>query len=204
MLSELESGCDKLGLHLNEKQLQSLLLYLETLDKWNKAYNLTGLPTQKRLAEFILDSLAVVPFIQELAILDVGTGAGVPGIPLAIAMPEAKLTLLDSNGKKTRFLLQAKQVLSLDNVEVVNGRVEQFQVDEPFGAITSKAFASLEDFLTITAHLRDSSTTSYALKGSQVAAEITPEIAASFVLNQHELDVPGVDAKRYLLCCKSL
>ena len=124
--AQLEAGCAELGLDLSETQIRQLLDYLALLAKWNKVYNLTALrdPAQM-LSKHLLDSLALIPYLDAESLLDVGTGAGLPGIPVAICRPQMAVTLLDSNAKKTRFLQQVKAELKLSNVTIVHGRVEQ-------------------------------------------------------------------------------
>ena len=145
--AQLEAGCAELGLDLSETQIRQLLDYLALLVKWNKVYNLTALrdPAQM-LSKHLLDSLALIPYLDAESLLDVGTGAGLPGIPVAICRPQMAVTLLDSNAKKTRFLQQVKAELKLSNVTIVHGRVEQ--VDLPKFAInTARAFASVCDII---------------------------------------------------------
>lgn len=140
----LSTGCDALNITLSSAQQQQLLDYVALLAKWNKAYNLTAVrDADEMISRHILDSLAILPYIQGSSLLDVGTGAGLPGIPLAIAMPELAVTLLDSNSKKTRFLQQAKAELSLDNISVVHSRVEDAIFEVPFDVVTARAFAAV-------------------------------------------------------------
>jgi len=125
--SSLQSGLAALELSLNEIQQNQLLAYLSLLEKWNQAYNLSGIRDVSQMVNYhLLDSLAIASFIDGNIILDVGTGAGLPGIPLAISFPEKQFLLLDSNGKKTRFLFQVKTELGLDNVTIFHDRVENF------------------------------------------------------------------------------
>ncbi|TXH66529.1 MAG: 16S rRNA (guanine(527)-N(7))-methyltransferase RsmG, partial [Thiothrix sp.] len=139
-----------LGLALSDQQDQQLQQYLELLQRWNKVYNLTAVRDPEQMLPLHLwDSLSIVPFIQAQTCLDVGSGAGLPGIPLAILRPTQHFTLLDTNGKKTRFIQQAALELGLANVEVVQTRVEQWQPEQKFAAIISRAFASLADFVTV-------------------------------------------------------
>src|SRR5690554_4372643 len=143
---QLHAGAKKLGIELTEAQLEALLAYLQLLIKWNKAYILTAIRQPERMVGLhLLDSLAVHPYVQEATILiEVGRGAGLPGVVLAIMNPDKQFTLLDSNGKKTRFLVQAKIDLKLDNLTVVNSRVEAYQPDVLFDMIISRAFRSEE------------------------------------------------------------
>ena len=150
----LQQGCDDLEVCIAASQRQQLLEYVALLAKWNKAYNLTAVRDEAQMVvRHLLDSLAVVPYLTGKRLIDVGTGAGLPGIPLAILFPEREFHLLDSNGKKTRFLTQVKNELGLTNLQVVNSRVEAFEPGQPFDGITSRAFASLADFTQLTRHL---------------------------------------------------
>lgn len=143
MLEQLQQGCDELELDLSLAQQQQLISYVELLDKWNKVYNLTSVrDPQQMISRHILDSLAILPYLRGATLLDVGTGAGLPGIPLAIVRPELAVTLLDSNAKKTRFLQQAKAELALDNVTVVQARIEQAELPQ-FDMVTARAFAKI-------------------------------------------------------------
>lgn len=157
-----------------EHQLEQLHAYLNLLQKWNRTYNLIGNAETKHIVDWhIIDSLLAIPYINGNRILDVGTGAGLPGIPLAIMLPKHQLTLLDSNGKKTRFVTQAKITLGLANVEVVNERVESYQPAAPFDIIISRAFANLVEMLQLTAHLCAPDGKFMALKGPEVANELS-------------------------------
>ncbi len=192
--AELVRGAQALGVELSEGQQQQLLAYLALLIKWNKAYNLTAVrDPDEMVSRHLLDSLSVVSFVAESGQtwLDVGSGGGMPGVPLAIMFPDRSFTLLDSNGKKTRFLTQVKLELKLANLEVVHSRVEQFQPAEAFDGITSRAFSSLEDFASWTRHLGNTQTRWLAMKGVQ------PD---DFRLDAcHVLKVPGCQGQRHLL-----
>ncbi len=158
---ELSLGARSLGVALSDAQHGQLLAYLALLVKWNKAYNLTAVrDPDEMVSRHLLDSLSVVPFVAAGGArwLDVGSGGGMPGVPLAILFPERQFTLLDSNGKKTRFLTQVKLELKLANLEVIHSRVEQLQPPQPFDGIVSRAFSSLEDFSTWTRHLGNGQT----------------------------------------------
>ncbi len=189
-----------LGIDLTERQQEQLQQYLQLLQRWNKVYNLTAVRDPKQMLPLHLwDSLSVARLVQGDSCLDVGSGAGLPGIPLAVLYPERQFTLLDTNGKKTRFIQQAALELGLKNVQVVQQRVEQWQSDRKFAAIISRAFASLADFVTVSAaHLQDNGVL-YAMKGRYPDSEIA-ELPKGWVLaRSHVLDVPGLDAERHLL-----
>ncbi len=200
--AELVRGALALGVELSEGQQQQLLAYLALLIKWNKAYNLTAVrDPDEMVSRHLLDSLSVVSFVAESGQtwLDVGSGGGMPGVPLAIMFPDRSFTLLDSNGKKTRFLTQVKLELKLANLEVVRSRVEQFQPAEAFDGITSRAFSSLEDFASWTRHLGNTQTRWLAMKGVQPDDELQ-RLPADFRLDAcHVLKVPGCQGQRHLL-----
>ncbi|GFM60833.1 ribosomal RNA small subunit methyltransferase G [Pseudomonas cichorii] len=197
---ELSTGARELGVDLSEKQHGQLLAYLELLIKWNKAYNLTAVRNpDEMVSRHLLDSLSVVPFIEGPRWLDVGSGGGMPGIPLAIMFPEMKVSLLDSNGKKTRFQTQVKLELKLGNLEVIHSRAEAYQPDVPFTGIVSRAFSSLEDFTGWTRHMGDTDTRWLAMKGLHPTDELVA-LPADFHLDSAQaLTVPGCQGQRHLL-----
>ncbi|MCW8825308.1 MAG: 16S rRNA (guanine(527)-N(7))-methyltransferase RsmG [Gammaproteobacteria bacterium] len=205
MISEtLADGVAQLGIDLSEAQQNRLLDYLDLLIKWNRVYNLTAISDhQSGVVRHLLDSLAVAPHIDGEQLLDVGSGGGLPGIPLAICFPEKKFTLLDSNSKKTRFLVQAKGELGLNNLNVVHSRIEEFRPKRPFDTILSRAFASLKDIITLTAHLLDEEGRVVAMKGQIDSAEVA-EIPQSYQIEKMvELSVPGLEQEqRHLLIIK--
>ena len=197
---ELSRGARQLGIDLSDSQHSQLLAYLALLIKWNKAYNLTAVrDPDEMVSRHLLDSLSVVPFIAGDRWLDVGSGGGMPGIPLAILFPEMKVTVLDSNGKKTRFLTQVKLELKLDNLEVIHSRVEAFKPELPFTGIVSRAFSSLEDFTEWTRHLGDTDTRWLAMKGLHPVDELVA-LPTDFHLDSAQaLTVPGCQGQRHLL-----
>nr|WP_155952535.1 16S rRNA (guanine(527)-N(7))-methyltransferase RsmG [Pseudomonas sp. URMO17WK12:I4] len=199
---ELQQGAHELGVDLTEQQQTQLLGYLALLIKWNKAYNLTAVrDPDEMVSRHLLDSLSVVPFVAEAGDnwLDVGSGGGMPGIPLAILFPERRFTLLDSNGKKTRFLTQVKLELKLTNLEVIHSRVEAFTPEQPFNGICSRAFSSLEDFSNWTRHLGDGNTRWLAMKGVHPDDELQALPADFSLTATHVLKVPGCQGQRHLL-----
>ena len=197
---QLEQGLAELGLALPPAAQQKLLAYAALLYKWNRTYSLTALREQdKAVSHHLLDSLAVLPFVPAGTLLDVGSGGGMPGIPLAIACPELRVTLLDSNSKKAAFLKQAAIELALPNISVHCGRVEQYHPQDCFSAITSRAFAELADFVVLTRHLLRSDGCWLALKGlwpHDEIARLPQDVAVAAV---HRLAVPGVDGERHLV-----
>ncbi|AYC34978.1 16S rRNA (guanine(527)-N(7))-methyltransferase RsmG [Pseudomonas cavernae] len=199
---ELAQGARALRVELTAQQHEQLLAYLALLIKWNKAYNLTAVrDPDEMVSRHLLDSLSVVPYVAEGGErwLDVGSGGGMPGVPLAILFPQKHFTLLDSNGKKTRFLTQVKLELKLANLEVVHSRVEAFTPAQPFAGICSRAFSSLADFSSWTRHLGDGETRWLAMKGVQPDDELQA-LPSDFHLQAcHVLKVPGCQGQRHLL-----
>ena len=198
---ELARGADELGVALDADKQRQLLAYLALLIKWNKAYNLTAVrDPDEMVSRHLLDSLSIVPYAEAGDNwLDVGSGGGMPGIPLAILHPHKQVTVLDSNGKKTRFLTQVKLELKLANLEVVHARVEQFQPSTAFDGITSRAFSSLEDFASWTRHLGNAETRWLTMKGVQPDDELQ-RLPEDFRLDAcHVLKVPGCQGQRHLL-----
>ncbi|KAA0873753.1 16S rRNA (guanine(527)-N(7))-methyltransferase RsmG [Nitrincola tapanii] len=198
--AQLAAGISALGLAISAPQQDSLYQYLCLLMKWNQAYNLTAVRDASEMVNrHLLDSLSVLPYVQPQGrLLDVGSGPGLPGIPLAICYPELKVTTLDSNGKKTRFQQQAKFELGLENLEVVQSRVEKL-VREPFDQVISRAFASLEDMLNWSGHLCAPSGVCLAMKGVYPEQELQA-IPQGFALKAcHSLAVPGTPGERHLL-----
>ena len=199
---ELSHGARELGVELSAQQHQQLLAYLALLIKWNKAYNLTAVRNpDEMVSRHLLDSLSVVPYVAEAGDnwLDVGSGGGMPGIPLAILFPERRFTLLDSNGKKTRFLTQVKLELQLANLEVIHSRVEGFTPKIPFSCICSRAFSSLQDFSDWTRHLGDGDTRWLAMKGVHPDDELQALPTDFSLVATHVLKVPGCQGQRHLL-----
>ena len=199
---ELRQGARELGVELSAEQHEQLLAYLALLIKWNKAYNLTAVrDPNEMVSRHLLDSLSVVAHVREAGDnwLDVGSGGGMPGIPLAILFPERQFTLLDSNGKKTRFLTQVKLELKLANLQVIHSRVEEFRPEQPFSGICSRAFSSLEDFSNWTRHLGDGNTQWLAMKGVHPDDELQALPTDFRLTATHVLKVPGCQGQRHLL-----
>ena len=195
-----QQGLAQLDLGLSEEQIAILRLYLQLLQRWNKVYNLTAVRSPEQMLPLHLwDSLSVARHVSGMNCLDVGSGAGLPGIPLAVIYPQRQFTLLDTNGKKARFIQQAVSELGLTNVVVVQQRVEQWQPDVKFAAVISRAFASLADFVTVSAaHLQDQGVL-YAMKGRYPDQEMAELPTGWELVRSHQLDVPGLDAERHLL-----
>lgn len=197
---QLSRGAEQMGIALSEHQAEQLLAYMALLNKWNKAYNLTAVrDPNEMVSRHLLDSLSVLPHVEQGRWLDVGSGGGMPGVILAIMLPDSDFTLLDSNGKKTRFLTQVRLELGLDNMQVVNSRVEAFSPDRPFDGIVSRAFSSLADFTELTRHLSTPQTRWLAMKGLYPQDELQALADDFRVQCSIELSVPGSDASRHLL-----
>jgi len=198
--AQLEQGLSALGIELQVAAQHKLLDYLALLYKWNKTYSLTALREQeKAVSHHLLDSLAILPFVAEGSLLDVGSGGGMPGIPLAIARPDLRVTLLDSNSKKAAFLQQAAIELGLPNISVHGGRVEQYHPESGFALITSRAFSDLADFVACSRHLLAADGRWLAMKGVWPEDEIGRLPEAIAVDAVHRLAVPGVDGERHLV-----
>ncbi len=204
---QLEFGLTQMGLHFSVPIQQKLVHYIQLIARWNKAFNLTAIrDVEEMVSKHLLDSLAVQPYVEGNNILDVGSGAGLPGIPFAITSPDKHFVLLDCNGKKTRFLTQAKIDLKLDNVEVIHQRVEDYQpiVDGHriyFDVITARAYASTADILNSTAHLQSGDTRILVMQG-KLDEHIDGQQYQ--LIESHTLDVYGLDAERHLLEIKKL
>lgn len=201
LAQNLAQGLAELDLALPETTQQKLLDYLALFAKWNKVYNLSAIrEPQEMLVKHLLDSLAVVKYVEADRLLDVGTGGGLPGIPLALAKPEMQISLLDSNAKKTRFLVQAKGQLGLDNVIVVNERVESHLVEPLYDGIISRAFSSIKDMVDLTEHLLAPQGKWWALKSQGLREELEELPAQVGVVQSWNLQVPYLDAARNLVC----
>lgn len=197
---QLERAFEVLNLPKNDQAWSKLAHYLALLQKWNKVYNLTAIRNpEEMLVKHIFDSLAVAPLVSSERLIDVGTGGGLPGIPLAILFPERQIDLLDSNSKKTRFLIQAKAELGLLNTTVYHCRVEEHQPKPLYDGVISRAFASLQDMLNLTEHLLAPSGYWWAMKSQRTQDELEnlPDFAKMTQL--HVLQVPELDAERTLI-----
>nr|WP_154181882.1 MULTISPECIES: 16S rRNA (guanine(527)-N(7))-methyltransferase RsmG [unclassified Enterobacter] len=200
VINKLSSLLNAANISLTDQQKQQLVGYVELLHKWNKAYNLTSVrDPQQMLVRHILDSVVVEPHLQGERFIDVGTGPGLPGIPLAIVRPQSHFTLLDSLGKRVRFLRQVQHELGLTNVTPVQSRVEEFPSEPPFDGVISRAFASLEDMLNWCHHLPSPEGRFYALKGVRPDDEISALPAGFTVEKIQPLQVPELDGERHLV-----
>jgi len=193
----LQQGLQELNIVSDETQLELLLDFIKLLEKWNKAYNLTAVRNREDMARLhILDSLTVLPFIQGKQVADIGTGAGLPGIPLAIFLPDVKFTLIDSNAKKTRFVQQAILELKLKNIKVMHSRVENMKTDSLFSTVIMRAFANLQDIMRLTRHLLDKQGILLAMKGQKPDEELIKIDERYSII---PVNVPGVEAERCVI-----
>ena len=194
-------GLAALGIEVAPAQRARMAAHLELVAKWNRVHNLTAVrETGQMVVLHLLDSLTLAPHLRGArTVLDVGSGAGFPGIPIAIARPDLAVTVLDSSGKKCAFLEQAKAELGLDNLQVACERVEQWQPDGRFDAVVSRAFAELADFVSQARHLVAPGGRMLAMKGVHPFEEIARVPASHRVVEVVELAVPSLDAKRHLV-----
>jgi 16S rRNA (guanine527-N7)-methyltransferase len=196
----LAKGITAMQLSIDEPTRERLLAYGALLMKWNKVYNLTAIRDESAMIDLhLLDSLAVQPYVKVTRIADIGTGGGLPGIPLAICHPDMEVALVETVNKKASFLQQAKIELDLPKLSVHNLRVENLKPPQPFPAVISRAFSSLRDFVTLTDHLVAVDGIWLAMKGVYPEDEIIDLPGGFGVRESHRLAVPGVDAERHLL-----
>jgi 16S rRNA (guanine527-N7)-methyltransferase len=199
LTARLSEAAQEMGIDLDAAQNKCLLDYLALIAKWNRTYNLTAIhESEKMLTHHLLDSLAILPMLAATQLLDVGSGAGLPGIPLAIVRPELKVTLLDSSQKRCGFMQQAAIELKLDNVTVVHARAEGYRPAEKFPQIVSRAFSDLSDFVKVTRHLLAEGGEWLAMKGLYPDEEIAL-LKGARVKSHARLQVPGLDADRHLI-----
>lgn len=196
----LSRGAEQLGMDLSDDKRRQLLEFVALLEKWNRVFNLTAVkdPVQM-VVRHVLDSLAVLPYIKGMRILDVGSGAGLPGIPLAIAQPEWRYTLLDKQRKKARFMRQAVAELELNHVDVIEVRVEDYAPAELFDTVTARAFAALDVMAGACGRLCAAGGRLLSMKGKRMggAAPVLPQ--GFRMVEEIALRVPGLDAARHLV-----
>jgi 16S rRNA (guanine527-N7)-methyltransferase len=203
--ARLAEGLAAMGIALDAAAQAKLVAYLRLIEKWNKVHNLTAVREPGQMVVLhLLDSLSVLPHVAGAkTLLDVGSGAGLPGIPLAIARPDLAVTLLDASHKKATFLRQAKAELSLPNVQVACERVEKWQPAATFDIVVSRAFSELADFVLQAGHLVAPGGTMLAMKGVHPFEEIAKVPSTHRVENVVELTVPTLDAQRHLVLLKA-
>ena len=197
----LIEGLQRMDLKLSDQMIDQLMTYLNLVEKWNRVYNLTAIRERDEMIKLhFLDSLSILKHMLVKNILDVGSGAGFPGIVLAITKPELKVTVMDSVNKKTTFMQQVKSELSLTNLDVVNSRVEDYQPTTLFEAVTSRAFSNLKNMMALTQHTLKKEGVWLAMKAKDVREELE-----AFEKNQYtliSLEVPLINAERYLVILK--
>lgn len=196
----LDTGLDALGQSLPAGARERLLDFLQLLEKWNRTWNLTAVRDPLQMVpRHVLDSLSVRPFLSGDSIADVGTGAGLPGLPLAIAEPDRQFVLIDSAGKRTRFVTQAAATLGLGNVTIIRSRAEDYRPESGFDTVVSRAFAALAGFVSVAGHLCKESGCMLAMKGQLPGDEIA-ELPKPWRADAvHALTVPGLDAQRHVV-----
>jgi 16S rRNA (guanine527-N7)-methyltransferase len=199
-VEQLAQGIAELGLQVPAAIQQKLAAYLALIAKWNRVHNLTAVrETDKMVSVHALDSLAILPYVKAASLVDVGSGAGLPGIPLALMWPQTRVVLLDSNHKKAAFLRQAVIELGLKNVEVVCERAELWQPPQKFELVISRAFSDLPEFLKLAGRLCASHGVIAAMKGVYPDEELA-QLPASYKLQATiPLKVPGLAAQRHLV-----
>jgi 16S rRNA (guanine527-N7)-methyltransferase len=196
----LTDGVAQLQVQLSAAQCAVLLDYLRLLDKWSRVYNLTAVHDPREMViRHLLDSLSVIPHIKGPLVLDVGTGAGLPGIPLAVALPELEFVLLDSVAKKTRFVLQAVSELRLSNVMVKTQRVEDYRPVKLFDTVISRAFSSIAEFVAVAGAQCRPGGVLLAMKGRYPEEELSGLAVGFQLLEVTRLSVPGLDEERHVV-----
>lgn len=201
LTDKLKTLIKEAQLQLTDQQVKLLIDYVELLNKWNKAYNLTSIrDPQDMIIKHIMDSLMIGPLLEGQHFIDVGTGPGLPGIPLAIAYPDKEFILLDSLGKRITFLKQVTYQLSLKNVTAIQSRVEKYQPEKPFDGVLSRAFSSLNDMVTWCDHLVSKNHGKFlALKGQFPTNEIENLPSHVKMIKSHTIIVPQLNAERHLI-----
>jgi 16S rRNA (guanine527-N7)-methyltransferase len=199
----LRSGLERLGMPLTDAAQGNLLAYLELLAKWNKVHNLTAIrDPEKMVSHHLLDSLAVLPHLPAGALADVGSGGGLPGIPIAIAEPARAVTVNDASHKKAAFLQQAIIELRLANAQVHVGRVQAWRPAQKFACVIARGFAELADFIAACRHLLAPGGVLAAMKGVYPAEELARVPAGADCRDVRRLEVPLLDAERHLVLCR--
>ena len=195
--AQLESGMQKLGLENIPQVISKLLIYKELLIKWNRSFNLTSIKNREVVTHHFLDCLSIIPFIKTSSLLDVGTGAGLPGIIIAIVKPDIKVSLIDKVGKKIAFIKRVVAELEIKNIDTYHDRVELLTSEEKYDGIISRAFSNMDDFIKSTKHLIKSQGVWYGMKSKKILNDEMININQPWTLEK--LDVPFLDAERYLV-----
>ena len=195
--AQLEKGMQILGFENTPQIISKLLIYKELLIKWNNSFNLTSVTNKEIVTHHFLDCLAVIPFIKSSTLLDVGTGAGLPGIVIAIVNPDIKVSLIDKVGKKITFIKRINAELEIKNIETYHDRVELLTSEEKYDGIISRAFSNMEVFIKSTKHLIKSQGVWYGMKSKKILDDEMININDPWALEK--LDVPFLQAERYLV-----
>ena len=195
--AQLERGMQKLGLENIPQVINKLLIYKELLIKWNKSFNLTSIKNREVVTHHFLDCLSIIPFIKSSSLLDVGSGAGLPGIIIAIVKPDIKVSLIDKVGKKIAFIKRVVAELEIKNIDTYHDRVELLTSEEKYDGIISRAFSNMDDFIKSTKHLIKSQGVWYGMKSKKILNDEMININQPWTLEK--LDVPFLDAERYLV-----
>ncbi len=197
----LVEGLHRMSLNLSDQMIDQLMAYLNLIEKWNRVYNLTAIRERDEMIKLhFLDSLSILNHVEMEHVLDVGSGAGFPGIVLAITKPELKVTVMDSVNKKTTFMQQVKSELSLINLNVVNARVEDYQPTILFDGVITRAFSSIQNMLLMTQHTLQKNGAWLAMKSKDVKEELEALDQNQYTLIS--LEVPFINAERYLVKIK--
>ncbi len=201
LLQKLQNGLQVLEISLEREKQETLIDYLLQLHKWNQAFNLSGIKDiQEMLTLHLLDSVALLPYVDGKGYLaDVGTGAGLPAVPLAISLPDQQVYALDSNNKKIRFIFQTCQMLKIKNIEAKHTRVEHYAAPHQVDIVLSRAFASIKDFVVAAKHILSPNGCFLAMKGLYPEAEIKDLPTGFEVTAVHKLHIPTVAAERHLV-----
>ena len=195
--TQLERGMQKLGLENIPQVISKLLIYKELLIKWNRSFNLTSIKNREVVTHHFLDCLSIIPFIKSSSLLDVGTGAGLPGIIIAIVKPDIKVSLIDKVGKKIAFIKRVVAELEIKNIDTYHDRVELLTSEEKYDGIISRAFSNMDDFIKSTKHLIKSQGVWYGMKSKKILNDEMININEPWTLEK--LDVPFLEAERYLV-----
>jgi 16S rRNA (guanine527-N7)-methyltransferase len=205
MLATLKSGAEQLGVPISDDAARKMLRVLDELDEWNQKMNLTAIRDRpQQLTKHLLDSLSVIKHLHGSRLIDIGTGAGFPGLPLAIALPEMHFTLLDSTAKKLKFIEHVCALLAIENVETVHSRAEAFQPKYRYDVVISRAVGAVDTFVKWAGHLCVGGGRLLAMKGRYPTDELTTLPSGWKLATVHRLSVPGLDEERHLVeICRS-